>query len=258
MRRTDRIQNMGLGLSLAALGLGCGTDDEPSGELLASSGATDAALESSDTGGTDLPPDGSGDDSTGTMGDDDEPPEEMVCVVGSLRPCDCPEGATGQEVCVDIDGTYSACGCPTDPDVYEEPVVPEPTFCGELECAAMVDEETEASAKPCCTEANACGGEAAFIFGDQCVERFGDPGDLTTDECPDEFPHFLDLEGCCMPQGTCGLSLDYINNWDVGCIERTEMMERLNAGSGLRSLLALVFFLGPVEVEYEAMGCTPP
>ena len=258
MRRSI-VRGIVVGLVGLSSALACGEGDEPLAEL---SGTTEVAGGSaSSTGDADA---GDDESSEGDSNDEDssgaEPPEDdedHVCEIGEIRPCDCPDGMTGQEVCVDVSGAYSACGCPTDPDVYEEPVPPEPTYCGELECAPMIEEETEASAKPCCTDDGMCGGEADFIFGSQCVERFGDPGDLEDPACPDEFPHFLDLNGCCRPDGACGLSLDYINNWDIGCIERTEMMELLNAGKTLRAILAAIFLLGPVDVDFAPIACDP-
>lgn len=180
---------------------------------------------------------------------------EHVCEIGDARPCDCPDGSSGSEVCIDVTGLYSECGCAVDPDVYEPPVPPMPTYCGELECAAMTEENTEVAAKPCCTAEESCGATSSFLFGDACIERFGDPGDLEDAGCPDESPVFLDLEGCCRTDGMCGLSVDFINNWDVGCIERTAMMQLLNDGSADRQFLANFFLLGSVLVDFAPIEC---
>jgi hypothetical protein len=119
----------------------------------------------------------------------------------------------------------------------------------------MLEEDTEAGAKPCCTSDGACGGQSNFMFGEACVPRFGPPGQLDNAACPDEFPIFLDLEGCCRPDGSCGLSADHVNNWDIGCIERTAMETLLNEGKTDRQNIASLTFLGAVDVDYEAISC---
>ncbi|MEM9455448.1 MAG: hypothetical protein AAGF11_14795 [Myxococcota bacterium] len=254
----------GIMVGLVALGpaLACGEGDDPHSELFGTTEAESGLASGAGEGGAG---EDEADDQSSEGGSEDgssgaEPPEDgedHVCEIGEIRPCDCPDGMTGQEVCVDVCGVYSACGCPTDPDVYEEPEQPEPTYCGDLECAPMVEEQTEAGAEPCCTADGMCGGQADFIFGSQCVERFGDPGDLDDLTCPDEFPPFLDLDGCCRPDGMCGLSIDYINNWDIGCIERTEMMELLNADNLARTILAILAGFGTADVDYAPIACSP-
>ncbi|MBC8072823.1 MAG: hypothetical protein IAG13_31165 [Deltaproteobacteria bacterium] len=229
--------------------------------LLASVVATGACEATPDAGAGD---DTSGstssstsDSTTSSTSDDGESSSaaEIVCAIGDARPCECPDGVMGSEVCVDTSGVFSQCGCPVDPDVYEPEVPPMPTYCGDNECAAMTEETTEAGAKPCCTAEQACGATSDFVFGAACVVRGGDPGDHDDAACPDEFPLFLDLEGCCRPDGMCGLSIDHVNNWDVGCLDRTAITELLNAGSDARQLLANLFFLGSALVDYPPIAC---
>lgn len=184
------------------------------------------------------------------------------CAVGQTEPCACDDGTEGMRACVAPPDGWSACGCTVEAAVFEPPPPPVPMVCptddgGTFDCPPYRgDDATEAGASHCCTAEGGCGSEAGFLFGDQCVDRDGLRGEAHPD-CPDEFPNFLDLYGCCRPDGQCGLSVDHISNWDVGCVERSEMATLLNAGSTDRDVLSLVFFLPVEDAEFETLGCTP-
>lgn len=184
------------------------------------------------------------------------------CTIGDTVACTCADGAPGVQSCVAPPDGLSACGCATaGEDLFVPPPEPVPMVCpteqGEQRCPPYRgDDVTEAGASHCCTAEGACGSEASFLFGDQCIERQGSVG-VPTVECPDEFPNFLDLFGCCRPDGQCGLSVDHVSNWDIGCVERSEMAALLNAGSTERDVLSLVFFLPVEPAVYDAIPCTP-
>lgn len=184
------------------------------------------------------------------------------CGVGDVEPCGCDDGAEGVRACAQPPDGWTRCGCedPDAVDLFQPPPPPVPMVCGDqgdIECPPYRgDDVTEAGASHCCTQAQACGSEAPFLFGDQCVARGGDPG-VPDATCPDEFPNFLDLFGCCRSDGQCGLSVDHISNWDVGCVPRTEMATMLNAGSRDRDTLSLVFFLPVEDASYAEIRCSP-
>ncbi|MEM6930107.1 MAG: hypothetical protein AAF602_24420 [Myxococcota bacterium] len=189
-------------------------------------------------------------------------PPETGCGVGETEACPCDGGGEGVRACVAPPDGWSECGCDTGPvDLFVPPPEPLPMVCptdaGEQACPPYRgDDATEAGASHCCTETDACGSEASFLFGDQCVARDG-PGGVPSAECPDEFPNFLDLFGCCRPDGQCGLSVDHVSNWDIGCVERSEMAALLNGGSQARDTLSLVFFLPIEDAAFEPLLCNP-
>lgn len=190
------------------------------------------------------------------------PTQTAGCSVGESLPCSCPNGTAGVQACVAPPDGWSACGCEAGTaDLFVPPPEPEPMVCptadGERTCPPYRgDDVTEAGASHCCTEDDACGSEANFIFGEQCVVRDGPRGAPSAD-CPDEFPNFLDLYGCCRPDGQCGLSIDHVSNWDIGCVERSEMAALLNAGSRERDALSLVFVLPIEDAVFEPIACPP-
>lgn len=193
---------------------------------------------------------------------DAEPPV-VGCQVGTTEVCDCPDASTGTRTCVGADDLWSSCGCDL-PDVdgedlYVPPPEPEEMVCmdGAVTCPEYRgDDVTEAGAHHCCVRGDTCGSNSDFIFGDQCIVRGGDPG-VPSEECPNEYPNFLDLYGCCRSDGLCGLSIDHVSNWDIGCIERTEMERLVNEGSEQRDLLSLVFFLPVEDADFRRMRCGP-
>jgi hypothetical protein len=65
------------------------------------------------------------------------------------------------------------------------------------------------------------------------------------------------LKGCCRPDGACGLSIDHVNNWDAGCIERTEMEKLINEGSLERDILGLLTLTPSTKQSYAPMSCAP-
>lgn len=186
-----------------------------------------------------------------------EEQDAAACEVGAERGCPCPGGANGSQYCIDPGGEFSECGCPAaEASAFSppEPIVVPP--CGGVECAPYLEEDTEVGAKACCTTDNQCGSRSSFIFGAACVPRGGDPG-KPDPTCPNETPTFLDLKGCCRSDGQCGLSIDAVNNWDAGCIERTQMAQLINDGSGDRDFLSLLTFVPSPKQSYAAIACTP-
>jgi len=179
-----------------------------------------------------------------------------ACMAGTVAACMCPGGVPGTRTCVG-DGQYTACGCAlaSGPDVFVAPKPPVVITCGGTRCASFEEEETSVSARACCTADNRCGSSSAFIFGAACVARGAEPG-VPSEKCPDEAPNFLDLYGCCRPDGQCGLSIDHVANFDLGCIERTEVSALLNAGSGQRDFLSLIFLLPNPKTAFASIRCT--
>ncbi len=180
-----------------------------------------------------------------------------VCTVGMSEACTCNDGMPGSRVCVSPTGQFSACGCVSlaEPALYVPKPPPVVHQCGNTTCAPYPEEDTEVGAKHCCTAEGACGSQSKFIFGAACIRRGADPG-LPSATCPGETPDFLDLTGCCRPDGQCGLSIDQVNNWDAGCIERTQMASLLNAGSADRDLLTALSFRAVKQADYRAMACS--
>ncbi|MEO1266879.1 MAG: hypothetical protein AAFX99_02210 [Myxococcota bacterium] len=182
------------------------------------------------------------------------------CDLGASETCACPEPAsTGTRLCIAEEGMaiWTQCGCfdPNGADILVLPPEPEPAICGERMCDPLTEEQTEVSARHCCTEEGACGSQSSFIFGDACVARNSNPPYVPSDQCPDAFPNFLDLAGCCRSDGACGLSVDQVPNWDIGCVERSEMARLINEGSQERDILSLVFFLPVEDAVYEPLAC---
>lgn len=179
-----------------------------------------------------------------------------VCAVGETQACMCPSEAMGTRACVSEEGRYSTCGCPSPngPDILVPPAPPRVSTCGTTTCAPFTQPDTEVSARACCTADGRCGASSGFVFGRACVPR-GGPKGVPDDACPNESPNFLDLYGCCRPDGACGLSVDHVPNFDLGCVERTEMAALLNAGSGQRDFLSLIFLLPIKKAEFGRIAC---
>lgn len=173
----------------------------------------------------------------------------------TTRACACPVGMGHQTW---VGGTWTRCGCPAPegPDVYVPPTPPPAQECGGLRCAAYTEEDTEVGAKGCCTGDGRCGSASGFLFGDACLARGGDAG-RAHPACPSESVNFVDLVGCCRPDGRCGLSIDQVPNFDLGCVERSEMAQRLNDGAGQRNLLSIVFFLPVTPASFPPLRCAP-
>lgn len=180
-----------------------------------------------------------------------------ACAVSEPRACKCGR-FDGTQTCIAPEGVWSACGCASSsgPDVAVAPAPPAPTSCGGASCAPYTEEDTEVGAKGCCTSDGACGSSSSFLFGGACVRRGGDPGTQNA-ACPSESINFADFEGCCRPDGACGLSIDTVPNFDLGCLERTEMERLVNQGSGDRDQLSSVFFLPVKPASFAAKACSP-
>ena len=186
---------------------------------------------------------------------DEQSDEQPVCEVGASLPCTCPDGSQGHAYCISPNGSSSDCGCGAadGPDVLVPPEPMVPVFCGDTQCAPMHEEQTEVSARHCCTDDGRCGGSSSFVFGLACVERGTDPG-ISHESCPDENPSFLDLDGC-RPRWSMRFVGRLHSNFDTGCIERSAMAKLLNDGAGERFLLSLVTFVPYEEASFEAMPC---
>ena len=184
-------------------------------------------------------------------------PTGPSCTPGEVRECGC-LAATGSQTCVAQNGVWSACGCTTavGSDVVVPPAPPAVSQCGVTACAAFTEEDSEVGAKGCCTSSGACGSSSKFLFGTQCLPRGADPGKPNA-ACPAESGNFIDLEGCCRSDGFCGLTIDAVTNFDLGCIERTQMQKWVNDGSDDRDSLSRVFFLQVKDVSWPAIRCTP-
>lgn len=180
------------------------------------------------------------------------------CAVGEAQVCSCGGTSSGSRTCVTPEGLWTACGCATEggPAVAVRPAPPAPQICGAQTCAPYLEEDTEVGAKGCCTSQGTCGSRSKFLFGDACVERGGDPGKQAPAECPDESVNFVDLVGCCRPDGACGLSIDEVTNFDLGCLERTEVARLLNDGAGDRNFLSTIFFIPVKPASFPARSCT--
>ncbi len=181
------------------------------------------------------------------------------CSVGTTDSCTCGAGSKGTRTCVTPEGLWTACGCSTagGSTVAVPPEPPAPQVCGSTTCGAFTEEDSEVGAKGCCTTSGACGSKSKFLFGAACVERGGPVGPPAPTECPDESIEFLDLDGCCRPDGACGLTIDSVPNFDLGCIERTAMQKLVNEGSADRDLLTTLSFRAPRPASFPAMRCTP-
>jgi hypothetical protein len=186
-----------------------------------------------------------------------EPAAAQSCSVGETKACSC--GAlTGQQTCLTARAQWSACGCARDggSDVALPPAPPPTTSCGATQCAPYAEEDTEVGAKGCCTTGGVCGSSSDFLFGTACVPRGGAVGTHTSG-CPDESVNFVDMNGCCRPDGQCGLSIDDVPNFDLGCVERTEMARLLNQGARARDTLSAVFLMPVRPASFAASRCTP-
>ncbi|MBL8951969.1 MAG: hypothetical protein JNK82_14395 [Myxococcaceae bacterium] len=187
-----------------------------------------------------------------------EPSQQSLggCAPGTTRGCGC-LGGKGSQTCI-AGGTWSGCGCTkaVGEDVVVPPAPPPVSQCGGATCAPYTEEDSEVGAKGCCTSSGACGSSSRFLFGDQCIARGGHPGTPNA-ACPAESGNFIDLEGCCRPDGFCGLSIDAVTNFDLGCVERTQMERLVNDGSGDRDNLSRVFFLPVKKASFPPIRCTP-
>lgn len=178
------------------------------------------------------------------------------CPVGATEVCQCAGGTGGTRTCVTPEGLWTACGCaaPGGPRVAVVPEPPAPQVCGGSACASFTEEDTEVGAKACCTTSGGCGSKSAFLFGAACVAR-GGPVGAPAPECPDESINFVDLRGCCRPDGACGLSIDDVPNFDLGCVERSAMERLMNDGAADRNLLSAVFFIPVKPASFPARQC---
>jgi hypothetical protein len=179
------------------------------------------------------------------------------CTAGETRGCSC-LNASGSQTCIAASGVWSTCGCTSEvsEDVVVPPAPPPVSVCGGTMCAPYTEEDSSVGAKGCCTRSGACGSSSKFLFGDQCLPRGGEPG-KPSPSCPAESGNFIDLDGCCRSDGWCGLSIDAVTNFDLGCVERTQMEKFVNDGSGERDNLSRVFFLPVKKAAFPAIRCTP-
>lgn len=201
-----------------------------------------------------------------------KPPTALTggCTPGATNPCTCttPTGGTvdGNQMCTP-DGLWTACGCSG-----EWPWLGPSCAGGTVECEPLIGEATDFAGAHCCTDeddvatgrataTDLCGLGKATAFGDHgedvfnkrpnCFERNMYPAGKVIAECAGvSVPvlPFIELVNCCRPDGACGFHLNYPNWEDLGCIERTEMADRL------RQNALLVFFLTFIEGRPELLG----
>lgn len=185
-----------------------------------------------------------------------EPDDE--CEPGTYEPCECDDMGSGLRMCLP-NGRFSGCGCTSDDSVYEPPPPPDYEYCGDTACPPYLFPASDYSATHCCTEQGACGSTNDNLFGANsgiCLERGAERGARSPD-CPDESIPFVDMLGCCLPSGQCGMSIDEtFPNWDVGCIERTQWKPMLD-GLTPRFFAAILFGFDPSVPDWEPLACTP-
>jgi cysteine-rich repeat protein len=121
---------------------------------------------------------------------------------------------------------------------------PEEPVCANVMCPEL---PADNAGEVCCTKNQLCGVSFNFTYGAGCLER-NQPGELD-DECPNLSSVFGNLfgtmfQGCCRPEGKCGLA---VANRGAGCVERTELWRNMEDGFG--SFL----YQGPLE----AISCDP-
>lgn len=182
------------------------------------------------------------------------------CVVGERRTCECAPDVGGERECISPEGTWSECGCETESTAYVPAPPPEIHTClvgeEEIECEPYLEESTDYSPQHCCTPEGQCGNTNFLLTGFECVPR-GGPPPIRSADCPDESITFIDFRGCCRPDGSCGLTLDEtLNNWDSGCVERTEMFRIIDQGFG-RKIVAGLMLLDPEVPMWDARSCSP-
>ncbi|MEM9191266.1 MAG: hypothetical protein AAGF12_18990 [Myxococcota bacterium] len=181
------------------------------------------------------------------------------CSAGERRACECSSGLSGEEVCIGGE-EWSECGCTSGAEsVFVPPPPPVINTCGfganQVTCRPYPEPDTPYSASHCCIEGE-CGSGNPLIMGGVCLPR-PQPAPIRSSACPDESIAFVDMTGCCMPSGMCGLALDEtLPNWDVGCIERSQMHEVLDQGIQRKFIAQVIFGFDPTVPEWESMPCT--
>lgn len=85
-------------------------------------------------------------------------------------------------------------------------------MCGETSCTVS-DLAVSFGIAPCCTEENECGG-----LGGQCL-ALGQEGE-SDESCPTGVSSGYTLNGCCRPDGQCGLDYSAVG-W--GCVARADI-----------------------------------
>ncbi len=124
---------------------------------------------------------------------------------------------------------------------------PDDGICGNVQCDPIPGSAPNGT-EICCTPTQQCGAALADWYGASCVER-GQEG-AADGECANESGGligilfgFPTLDGCCRPEGKCGL-LDPVSD---GCVERTALWQAMLDGP------AVAIYDGP----FEEADCTP-
>jgi cysteine-rich repeat protein len=164
-------------------------------------------------------------DNTGTFG-----------LVVDIRPLGCGDGhQDGSEECDDAN-TLPNDGCAPDCTLEENFVCTQSTqstpsvctrradVCGNVQCDPLPD-TAPSDAELCCTPTQECGVALPSWYGGSCLTR-DQMGTEDADQCGTEgagligfFFGFPTLQGCCRPDGDCGLLTDD----GAGCVERTAL-----------------------------------
>lgn len=261
MKPSTSLSTLSFAVSLVALlGLGCEADTQnPAGGPI--TGNDGGVLPPAGDAGATPPP---------TDGRNPPAPPDMTgsaCSLGAGQPCDC-QTQTGQTVhgtqlCTP-DGVWGECACSE-----RWPWLGPTCSNGAEECAPLVSDLTDFAGRHCCTnqqsvtdnQASAvgkCGVMNDTAFGSKggflgiggspvCIQRNFYPPVTQTHGCAETVIPFLQLKDCCRPDNKCGLTLDYPNYEDLGCIEKTEMANIMK-NSGL-----LTFFLCFVNGACDAL-----
>ena len=178
-----------------------------------------------------------------------------------IRPLSCGDGhQDGSEQC-DDDNRLPDDGCAPDCTLEEDfactqstpetPSIctrrPDDGVCGNVQCDPIPGSSPPGTTI-CCDTAQQCGAALVDWYGASCIER--EQAGANDNGCPDESGgligllfNFPTLNGCCRPEGTCGL-LDPVSD---GCVERTALWQAMLDGP------ACAIYDGP----FEETDCTP-
>jgi hypothetical protein len=128
--------------------------------------------------------------------------------------------------------------------------------CGDETCEALPVANSRVGnyAMHCCTTEGRCGSGSQRVYGSGCFER-DQPGSLS-DACPSQsvlvtYDAISDVpvgdyfEGCCLPEGLCGL--DTSASLGAGCVERSILKRAIHTTCTRENH----------ELELESIPCTP-
>lgn len=132
-------------------------------------------------------------------------------------------------------------------------------MCGSTECP-ILEEAHGYGLQHCCVDTR-CGvvSEEAFgqgLFPAPCLPRDDYPLGVEDDSCRFDIP-FVEIVGCCRPDGRCGLMIEAPNWREFGCMERTEFAR--HAKNNLALAVNLLINGRPYLLdEIDEKACTFP